>query len=92
MKPHFKQTTYGFEYGSTKVERLFSDEKTGSVTIGITTPKHPNGIQVYATKTGKVRVFGNGEWKKPQLSCGACPGDGTVCKNKCRLAEESPTP
>jgi len=23
-------------------------------------------------------------------NCGACPGDGSVCKNECRLAKESP--
>lgn len=22
--------------------------------------------------------------------CGACPGDGTICKSLCRLAEDSP--
>jgi hypothetical protein len=53
---------YGFEWGAAKVERFCSDEKKGWVLLGITTPKHR--LQVYVTKTGKVRVHdGSGEWK-----------------------------
>ena len=44
MTTHYKETQYGFEYGSAKVSRLFSDEKKGWVTIGVTTPKYPHGI------------------------------------------------
>lgn len=55
---HYAESPYGFEYGAAKVERLFSDEKKGWVTIGVTTPKVE--IQVYVTKTGKVRVFSKG--------------------------------
>jgi len=51
---HFKETTYGFNWGSAKIERFFSDEKRGWVTIGISTPKHE--LQIYVTKTGKVRI------------------------------------
>jgi len=66
--PHYKETEYGFEYGSAKVERLFSNEKKGWVTLGIETPKHTysGGVQVYVTKTGKVRIFDErGEWTPP---------------------------
>ena len=64
---HHVETKYGFEYGSASVERMFSDERKGWVTIQITTPKHKSGIQVYVTKTGKVRVFSEGEeWQKPR--------------------------
>lgn len=65
---HYAETKYGFEYGSAKVVRLFSDENKGCVTIGIGTPKHKHsgGIQVYVTKTGKVRIFDErGEWTPP---------------------------
>ena len=62
---HYAESQYGFEYGAAKVERLFSDEKKGWVTIGVTTPKV--SIQVYVTKTGKVRVHGhNSEWLPKQ--------------------------
>lgn len=61
---HFKETQYGFEYGAAQVTRMFSDEKKGWVTLGVLTPK--KDLQVYVTKTGKVRVFDNGgEWTPP---------------------------
>ena len=65
---NFEETKYGFNYGSAKVTRICSDEKKGWVTIGIETPKHKLnlGLQVYVTKTGKVRVFDErGEWCPP---------------------------
>lgn len=60
---HYQETKYGFEYGVANVQRLVSDKEKGWVTIGIATPK--NEIQIYVTKTGKLRVHsGNGiEWK-----------------------------
>ena len=58
----YEETEYGFDYGSAAVTRLFSDEKKKWVTIGVTTQKC--SLQVYCTKTGKVRVFSkDGEWK-----------------------------
>ena len=60
---HYKETKYGFEYGAAKITRMFSDEKAGWVTIGIETNKYPHGIQIYVTKTGKVRIHSEGnEW------------------------------
>jgi hypothetical protein len=60
---HYKETRYGFEYGAAKVERIFSDEKKGCVILGIETPKHKHGLQIYVTKTGKVRIHSAvGEW------------------------------
>ena len=62
MHIHFLETKYGFEYGAAKVQRIFSDSKSGWVIIGIDTPKQ--SIQIYVTKTGKVRVHSaDGEWK-----------------------------
>lgn len=61
---HYEETQYGFNYGAAKVTRMFSDAKRGWVTLGVETPKHKSPIQVYVTKTGKVRVFADGvEWK-----------------------------
>jgi hypothetical protein len=49
------------------VLRAYSDEKRKYVGLLLTTPKHPHGIQVYATKTGQVRVFSEGgEWTPPK--------------------------
>lgn len=57
----YEELKYGFQYGAAKVTRLFSDNKKGWVTLGIETPKQT--IQVYVTKTGKIRIHDNdGEW------------------------------
>ncbi len=59
-----KLTQYGFEWGAATCTRLFSDDKAGWVTIWIKTPKED--LQVYVTRTGKVRIHGvEGEWTKP---------------------------
>lgn len=55
-----ENSKYGFEYGAASIERVLSDKKEGYVVIGIDTPKQ--GIQVYVTKTGKIRVYGDVEW------------------------------
>lgn len=64
---HYKETKHGFEFGDLKVTRLFADAKKGWVVIGIETSRHKmdenNEIQVYVTRTGKVRVSSEkGEW------------------------------
>ena len=51
----YRETEYGYKWGSANVERLSSDEKNGWVVISIRTPK--GEVQVYATKTGKLRVY-----------------------------------
>ena len=64
MSIHYKETEYGFEFGAAKVKRIFSDEEKGWVTLGITTLK--TDLQIYVTRTGKVRIHDNkGEWKRP---------------------------
>jgi hypothetical protein len=58
-------TPYGFIFGSANVTRMFSNGKKGWATIGIETPKYKghDALQVYVTRTGKVRVYGpQGEW------------------------------
>lgn len=53
----FGYTSYGFQWGACKIERCVSDNKKGWVILRIITPKEKDGIQVYVTKTGKVRFF-----------------------------------
>ncbi len=45
----------GFEWGPVVVARLFCDDKNGTVTLGIETDR--DKLQVYVTRTGKVRVW-----------------------------------
>ena len=54
-------TQYGFTFGSADVKRLCSDDKKGWVYLSVTTPKLNQGINIYATKTGKLRVYRNGK-------------------------------
>ena len=62
------QTSYGFSYGDALVERWHKDDKKEWVVIGLMTSKYAKEkhIQIYVTKTGKVRIFDStGEWKRP---------------------------
>jgi hypothetical protein len=64
---HYKETEYGFEWGNAKIQRMFSDDKKGWVTLTLETSKHKGhqALQIYITKTGKVRIFGGAgtrEW------------------------------
>ena len=68
---HYAKTNYGFDYGAAKITRLFSDDKKGWVTLGLETPKHRGNqhIQIYITKTGKVRIHDSrGEWTPPSAT------------------------
>lgn len=58
-------TSYGFTWGAAKFTRLHCDGKAQSITVGLVTPQHENGMQIYVTQTGKVRIFGSDgmEWK-----------------------------
>lgn len=58
MESGAKRTDHGFQFGSALVECLASDEKKGWVMVGVKTPK--GRIDVYATKTGKLRAFLDG--------------------------------
>lgn len=58
-----KQNEHGFEWGPVNVACGFLDEKKGWVTLILKTKKYPHGVQVYVTKTGKIRVHtADGEW------------------------------
>jgi len=65
MSIEYKELPYGFQYGVAKVTRLFSDEKKGWITLGIETPKQ--NIQVYVTKTGRIRVHDDKTEWKPEI-------------------------
>jgi len=56
---HYKETAYGFEYGAASITRCCSDKKQGWVDIRIETPR--TEIELYVTKTGKVRVYKKGK-------------------------------
>ena len=61
----YEETDYGFNYGCAEVSRMCSEDKKGWVLFRVDTPKD-NAIQIYVTKTGKIRISDkNGEWKKP---------------------------
>ena len=55
MTVHSAEIDFGFQYGAAKVTRCMSDTRTGWVVIAVDTSK--THVQVYVTKTGKVRVF-----------------------------------
>ena len=77
MNIHYKETPYGFEWGAAKVERAFSDKNRGWVTLTIETPLYNNykSLQIYVTKTGKIRISDTrGEWKSPNIPA-TCPAD-----------------
>lgn len=60
----YQEITFGFLFGSAEVTRLCSDKKKRWVILQIKTPKQM--IQVYVTKTGKIRIYDadNCEWFK----------------------------
>ena len=60
---HYAETKFGFDWGAAKIERCFSDQKKGWLTLLVKTPKAT--LQLYVTKTGKVRITDTiGEWKR----------------------------
>ena len=59
-------TQYGFEFGPATIERACSDDPKGWIMLLLKTERHPTGIQLYVTRTGKVRVHSAaGEWLPP---------------------------
>lgn len=50
-------TPFGFVFGPVEITRLCSDEKKGWVVISLQTDKMKDKrMQIYVTKTGKVRI------------------------------------
>jgi hypothetical protein len=55
---------YGFEWGPADICCGMADDKRGWVVLLVKTKQYPDGIQVYVTKSGKIRVHSKlGEWK-----------------------------
>lgn len=50
----YEETRFGFNWGAAEITRLFDDDKKGWVTFEVKTPKVT--LQIYVTKTGKVRI------------------------------------
>lgn len=50
----YEETKYGFNYGALDIERSCSDEKKGWIVVTLRTKKQ--SIQVYVTKSGKIRL------------------------------------
>ena len=65
-KIKYCEIPYGFIYGDAEITRMFSDCKKGWVILGLKTSKYKdnNHIQIYVTKTGKVKIRDSkGEWE-----------------------------
>lgn len=60
----YEETEFGFNWGAAEIERMCSNAIKEWVTFSVTTPKED--LQIYVTKTGKVRVYGKSgkEWKE----------------------------
>ena len=54
-------TEYGFEYGPAKVTRVAHCDRKSWVILQLTTEKAD--IQIYVTKTGRVKIFPYGSVK-----------------------------
>ena len=62
--PAIKRHQYGMSWGGADMRCFFDDPKKGWVVFGLITKKYPHGLQIYVTKSGKVRVSDeNSEWK-----------------------------
>lgn len=56
--PTPKRNDHGFDFGALNVEATCSDARRGWVVVTLKTPKH--SVEVYVTKTGKMRINGFG--------------------------------
>ena len=54
-----KRDGHGFQFGPANVSAVCSDDKKGWAVVGVQTLKH--AVQVYVTKTGRVRVHVDGK-------------------------------
>lgn len=69
MKITGQRTPYGFEWGPVEVSRCCDDERQGWVILHIETEKTKRAncpLEIYVTRTGKIRIFSNGEWAPPK--------------------------
>lgn len=64
---HYKEIPYGFEIGAASITVCSCDERRGCATVLLTTPRHlgEKEIQIYITKSGKIRIFSeHKEWQQ----------------------------
>ena len=54
----YQETAYGFSFGSAEVQRIASCPEKKWVVLEVKSSKHR--VQLYVTKTGKVRIFKDG--------------------------------
>lgn len=50
-------TDYGFTWGPAEITRILHDDPKGWIVMELKTKKYLDGIQIYVTKTGKVRFL-----------------------------------
>lgn len=50
-------TEFGFKFGDALVERVHKNKEKGWAIISIKTSRKNQELQIYVTKTGKVRVY-----------------------------------
>jgi hypothetical protein len=55
----YEETKYGFIYGALNVTRVASDDAKGWTVIEAKSPK--TTVQVFCTKTGKIRIYRDGK-------------------------------
>lgn len=63
---NIQRTPHGFDWNCAKIECLASDNKKGWMYLGVTTPK--DCIEIYITKSGKMRVYNAKRNPKIELS------------------------
>ena len=53
------RTEWGFHFGAAEVSAICCDDAKGWTLIGVESPK--SKLQIYTTRTGKIRVFKDGK-------------------------------
>lgn len=60
-KAEYQENAHGFTWGSATVTRLC--QRNGVVVLRLSTARLKCGLQIYVTRTGKVRISSDdGEW------------------------------
>lgn len=60
-----EETPFGFRWGPLEITRAIDDYKRGVIVTQLKTKRHM--MDVYVTRTGKIRIFDKGqEWKNPR--------------------------
>ena len=65
---HYKLTQYGFEWGGVTVSRICSDKKAGWVYLSVKGKRQNQEVEIYVTKSGKVRVYRETKQGKKELT------------------------